>query len=269
MSFSGQGRLRAEQEELGRLQRENTRLQQENAFLKRVAAYFARELCKYTKYPAAREQPNSRTRCSAFLWMWGTSRVRPWGQGRLGPRPEERPELTKPIAPSIDMQHLDVMKEPVQDRGRQNLIIGKDRWPVTHMLVRREHDAAALVAGGDQSKEQVRLTPIERPKADLVDDQESRVEVPLGAESGGRHRGIGASHVHQIIKHEVRDGGAVLDRLHPKRCREMTLPHTRWPEKEHVGLFADEAAGRERLDLPPVHTRLEAPVEVFEHLSRR
>ena len=56
-----------------------------------------------------------------------TSVLRPGGQGRVGPWPEERPEFSEPVAPSIDMQDLHMMEQPIEVRRRQDLIIGKDR----------------------------------------------------------------------------------------------------------------------------------------------
>ena len=84
------------------------------------------ELCKYTQSPAVREQANSHRRCSAVLCVSDTSGVRPWGQRRLGPWPEERPEFAKPVAPPIDVEDLDIMEEPIQDRRGQDLILRKD-----------------------------------------------------------------------------------------------------------------------------------------------
>ena len=53
---------------------------------------------------------------------------------RVGPRPEERAEFAKSVAPAADVQDLNVVEQAVQDRGRQDLIIGEDRGPVANVL---------------------------------------------------------------------------------------------------------------------------------------
>jgi len=63
-----------------------------------------------------------------------------------------------------------VVQEPVEDRRRQDLVPGEDLWPVTHVLVRGQHDASALVARRDEAEEQVRLHPVQGPEAHLIDD---------------------------------------------------------------------------------------------------
>ena len=162
-----------------------------------------------------------------------------------------------------------MMEQPVQDRGRQDLIVGKDGRPVPDMLVRGEHDAAPFVARRDETEEEVRLGTVEGPEADFVDNQERRVEVALRAQPGRRYRRIRPQRVHEIIEHEVRDREAVLDRPDPEGGRQMTLSHTGRTKKQDVGLLANEAARREGLDLAPIDVRLKAPVEILERLARR
>jgi hypothetical protein len=85
----------------------------------------------------------------------------------------------------------------------------------------------------------------------------------------GRHRGIGPERVPEVIEHEVGDRKAVLDRFDPERCRQVALPHAGWAEEEDVRLLPDEAAGRQRLDLPPVDPRQKGPIEVLEGFPGR
>ncbi|CAN5773984.1 hypothetical protein BH24GEM1_BH24GEM1_28090 [soil metagenome] len=66
-------------------------------------------LCKYTQTPAGREQATSRSRWCGSGW-WGTSGCWAGVYLRVGPRPEERAEFPEPVAPPVDMEHLDVME---------------------------------------------------------------------------------------------------------------------------------------------------------------
>lgn len=54
----------------------------------------------------------------------------------------------------------------------------------------------------------------------------------------------------------------------PNAQARCDFPTPRRPQKEHVGLPADVAAGGQRLDLAPVDAGLKAPVEVLERLAR-
>jgi hypothetical protein len=112
---------------------------------------------------------------------------------RLGLWPEDRAEFPEPVAAPVDVQHLHMVQEPVEDGRRKELIIRKDDWPIPHVLVRGQHDAPPLVARRDEPEDEVGLGPVQRSEAHLVDDQQPRVEVPLRLEPGGRHRGIGRS----------------------------------------------------------------------------
>ena len=76
---------------------------------------------------------------------------------RVGPWPEERSEFTEPIAAPVDVQDLDVVQEPVEDRRGEDLVVGEDRRPVADVLVRRQHDAAPFVARRDQAEEEIGL----------------------------------------------------------------------------------------------------------------
>ncbi len=117
-------------------------------------------VCKYTQIPALSEQANSRTRVVQFLswscasdsWV-GVSR-------RVGPRPEEGAEFAESVAPAVDVQDLDMVEQAVQDRGREDLVVGEDGRPVAHVLVRGEDDAPAFVARGDEPEEEIGFAPV-------------------------------------------------------------------------------------------------------------
>ena len=80
---------------------------------------------------------------------------------RVGPRPKERAEFPEPpVAPAVDVQDLDVVEQAVQDRGREDLIVGEDGRIVARVLVGREHDAPPFVAGGDKPEEELGFAPV-------------------------------------------------------------------------------------------------------------
>ena len=95
------------------------------------------------------------------------------------------------------------------------------------MLVRGQDDGALLVAGADQTEEQVGLRAVQRPEPDLVDDEQRAVEVALGLEPAGRHGGIALQHVHEVVEDVVLDAEAVLDGLHAEGHGEVALARRR------------------------------------------
>jgi hypothetical protein len=86
------------------------------------------------------------------------------------------------------VEDVDVVKQAVEDGGGEDLVAREDFRPVPHVLVRGQDDRALLVAGGDETEEEIRLVPVERPKAHLIDEQECAVEIALRFEPRGRDR---------------------------------------------------------------------------------
>ena len=74
---------------------------------------------------------------------------------------EQGTEFAEPIALAVDVDDRDVVEQTVEDGGGQDLIAGKDFWPVPHMFVRREQDRAAFVTGADEAEEEIRFDPVE------------------------------------------------------------------------------------------------------------
>ena len=81
-------------------------------------------------------------------------------------------EFSEPVATPVDEDDVDVVQQSVEDCGGQDLIIGEDVGPVPDVLVRGQDDGALLVACADESEEEIRLLAVERPEADLVNDQQ-------------------------------------------------------------------------------------------------
>jgi len=92
-----------------------------------------------------------------------------WGR-RLGA--EQGPQFTEPVAAAINVQHLHMMQQPIENRGGEDLIIGKDRRPIAHVLVRGQDDAAPFIARRHQAEAEIGLRPVQRPEADFIDDEE-------------------------------------------------------------------------------------------------
>ena len=66
------------------------------------------------------------------------------------------------VALAFDRDRLGVMQQPVQQRGGQGRIAGKDARPVLKGDVGRQDDRAAFVAFGDDLEEQLRPALVER-----------------------------------------------------------------------------------------------------------
>ena len=75
------------------------------------------------------------------------------------------------------------MQQPIEDRGGQDLVSGQHLGPVLDALVRRDQDAAALVALADEPEEEARLLTTHRFEADLVDDQQRGRDVLLAPQA--------------------------------------------------------------------------------------
>jgi hypothetical protein len=76
-----------------------------------------------------------------------------------------------------------VVQEAVEDGGGEDLVAGEDLGPVADVLVRGEDDRAFLVAGADQSEEEIRFLSVQGTEADLVDDKERVALQTLSDES--------------------------------------------------------------------------------------
>ncbi len=59
---------------------------------------------------------------------------------------EELLELPPPVAPPVDVEDVDVVEQPIEDRGGQDLVPGKDFRPVQHVFADGHHDAPPLLA---------------------------------------------------------------------------------------------------------------------------
>lgn len=95
-----------------------------------------------------------------------------------------------PILRTAYQAVVDVVQQAVEDPCGEDLVVGEDLGPVSHVLVRREDDRALLVARAHQAEEEIGFDPVEGPEADLVDDEQRTVQVAFGLESPRRDRGV-------------------------------------------------------------------------------
>jgi hypothetical protein len=77
------------------------------------------------------------------------------------------PLLPEPIRVTFDVDRTGVMKEPVEDRARDDRI-AEDIAPRPEALIAGQQDRAALVTVTDELEEEIRALPINRDVADLV-----------------------------------------------------------------------------------------------------
>ena len=82
--------------------------------------------------------------------------------------------LFQPIALALDHQGVAVMEQAIEN-GRGQDLVAEDRAPLRDDLIRRNQQAAAFVAAGDELEEEMRAAPLKRQIPELVDDQELRL----------------------------------------------------------------------------------------------
>src|SRR5690606_25756848 len=59
---------------------------------------------------------------------------------------EKASELAEAVAAPVDVDQVDVVEQPVEDRRGEDLVTGEDLGPVAHVLVAGQDDRALLVA---------------------------------------------------------------------------------------------------------------------------
>lgn len=92
-----------------------------------------------------------------------------------GPRQPKRP---RPVSSqdglrSLDVEHVAVVQQPVEDGGGQH-VVAEDPSPLNEALVAGDDHASAFVAAGDELEQHVRLGAIEREVAHFIDQKDGR-----------------------------------------------------------------------------------------------
>lgn len=93
----------------------------------------------------------------------------------------------EPVAVAADGQHVAVVQEPVEDRGRDHRIC-EHGAPFGNAAVRRDQHGAGFIAPADQLEEQVRRVGLQRQVAELVDDQQLLVSTAPAVSRPGAAR---------------------------------------------------------------------------------
>ena len=158
-------------------------------------------------------------------------------------------EVAESVATALDVEHVAMVQEPVEDGGGEDRIASEQLRPVLDALVGGDEDGASAVAVAHEPEEQARFGPGHGLEAHFVDDQQGDVEVLAPPEPGGRQLGIGTKRGEQLLEAVEGDREAVLDRLDAEGNRQMCLPDP-WRALDEQRLPApDPGAGGKGLDL--------------------
>ena len=84
-----------------------------------------------------------------------------------------------PITGALDEHRLGVMKQPIEDRGRNGAIAIEDGRPLLEGFVGGQNDRTALVALADDLEEQVGAALVDGQVTDLVQNERRRRQVPF------------------------------------------------------------------------------------------
>ena len=114
-------------------------------------------------------------------------------------------EFTQPVSAALDLEHLAVMQELVKGGG------GEDLGPDLGALVGGDDESGLLVAMRDEPEEQRGVLTAHGLEADLVDDQQTVVDVLLVTQQRMRELGVAVHWGQQLIEAVEDDAEAVLD----------------------------------------------------------
>ena len=183
------------------------------------------------------------------------------------PLPDPPPDTTNPSVSahfhlrSNGSQHVTVVQQPVEYR-RGDHHVTEHLAPFADRTVRRDQDAAALVAPRDELEEQVRGVRLEGQVAQLVDDEKLR----LGVEGQAVLQAVGAVRLdqrrHQRLGRGEQRRVALPDRLAPECDRQVRFPDSWRTEQEGRVPVRDPPRRRQFPDLTLVDARLRLEVEV-------
>ncbi len=175
-------------------------------------------------------------------------------------------EVAEAVAASLDVEHVTMMQQPIEDGGGEDLVAGQELRPVLDAFVGGDEDRAAAVAIGDEAEEETRLGAGHGLEAHLVDDQKGDVEVLAPAQPGGREVGVGPQRGEQLLEAQEQHREAVLDGFHPQGDAEVCFPDARRTLDEQRLLGAQPRAGGQGFDLGALDRGLEGEVEAAEGL---
>ena len=169
--------------------------------------------------------------------------------GRLRAMRLLRAPLAHAIALAFGGDHGRVMREAIEQRGRELLVAGEDGDPLGKGEVRRDDRRAALVAIREQIEEQLAAGPVKRDEAELVDDQDIDEQEPaLQAPELARVAGF-EQQADEIGGPREEHAAFDLRRFEAERDRQVRLAGADRAGEDQILGAADPVAAGERVDL--------------------
>ena len=157
--------------------------------------------------------------------------------------------LAHAIAFAFGGEHGRVMRQAIQQGGRQLLVAGKDGDPFGEGEIRGDDGGATLVTVGEQIEEQLAAGAVEGHEAQLVDDEDVDAEEPLL-----QARELAGIAGFEELAHEVGRAGEehaafLFRRFDAERDRQVRLAGPDRAGEDQILRRGDPLAARERVDL--------------------
>ena len=170
-----------------------------------------------------------------------------------------------PVGGPVERQDASPFEDSIDDDVGEVVVV-KDCSPlVERRLVGGEHHRpSAEVPVVHDVEEYVRCVRSRRDVADLVDDQDVRLEVGLDRVLELAAAAGGGESVDELRRGDEPRSESVLDGSVGDGCREVRLPATGLAVEDHVPAFGDEVRAEEASEERLLHGGLEREVEVLE-----
>src|SRR5437867_8830679 len=178
------------------------------------------------------------------------------------------PLFFKAVALAFDVDDGGVVQQAVEDGGGDDPV-AEDFPPDSERLVGGDQDGALLIAARDELEEEVRRHPVDGQVANLVEDEQLRLNEelePLLQTAFAQSPGQGGDEPRR-----GGEGGAVTQgtSLQPQSHRQVGLADTRRTQEQDIVAVGDEPAGGQLLDHLGVNRGLELEVEAVERFLER
>ena len=160
-----------------------------------------------------------------------------------------------------------MMQQAVQNGGHDHRIM-KEFSPVGKRLVGCDDRTGPLIPGRDKTEEKMAFLAGDGRIADLVHNDQGRLEMPSVAPFGARIM-ILLELGDQISHGGEEDGHAASASLDSQGDSKMSLTHTRRSEKDDIFLPSDKVQIKKSHDLLPVKFGLEGELELVDGLVER
>ena len=176
-------------------------------------------------------------------------------------------EVTQSVAPTLDVDDVGLVQQPVEDGGGERFVASHQLGPVADGLVGGDERGATAVTIGDQPEEQAGFLASHGLEPELVDDQKRFGEVLAPAQSVRRQVYIVLQGDLQFVEPVELDGEPALNCLDAEGDGKMRLAQAgRLLDEDSLG-SPDIRAGCQGIDARTLDGWLEREVEVGECLS--